>query len=170
MASRYPTPSPSSHASSMLRAALKTPTSSPSNPASERTSCDDNPTTTTDSTPQAPVYHLFGLDFRASISSSTTGSSNDAESGIRSIRRLVLPPFHYGTPFNPPVKTRLATRCKDDIFGPHARHNSSRLREYMQRCADADLAAHARYLRTTAWVRKLRRDVAQAEMSHEPRQ
>ncbi|KAJ7856987.1 hypothetical protein B0H14DRAFT_3640945 [Mycena olivaceomarginata] len=30
-------------------------------------------------------------------------------------------------------------------------------REYTERCADADLAAHAKYLRTAVWVRKLQR-------------
>ncbi|KAJ7717845.1 hypothetical protein B0H14DRAFT_2643494 [Mycena olivaceomarginata] len=93
MTSNYPTPSPSSHASSLLRAALQTQIPGPSNQVSNapgsRNNINASPTTTTASTRQAPVYNLFWLDFGVSVSSSTIGSSSGVESGPERVRSLV---------------------------------------------------------------------------------
>ncbi|KAJ7030650.1 hypothetical protein C8F04DRAFT_1365933 [Mycena alexandri] len=118
--------SPSSHASSLLRAALRTPTPSArpqvlADLAARTNGATMTPTTTTASTQQAPVYHFFGLDFGASDSSSTLGdSSHDSKTGFPRVRPLALPPFCRRESSNPPLKS-LEGRCKDDIFGPTPR-------------------------------------------------
>jgi hypothetical protein len=117
MESSYPTPSPSSHASSILRAALGTPTPSPHH---SPTPTHDTAANTVDSSvdnnsppPQRPVYNMFGLDFGASDSSSTIGDSEanqrSMEPPYKRIQPLVLPPRRHIITVSPNVKPRAAS-------------------------------------------------------------
>ncbi|KAJ7751044.1 hypothetical protein B0H16DRAFT_1548633 [Mycena metata] len=158
-------PPQSSHASSMLRHALRTPTPSPPSPprvvkVSPRLF---NTPTTTPSTTKVPRYLLFGLDFGASDSSSTIGdTADDTESGAKAVRPLGLPPFGCTRPQQFVMDFLPVQR---DVFGPVRREQPikmpSRTQTYTQRCVDARLAAHSRQLRTAAWVKRIRGDMVE---------
>ncbi|KAJ7268421.1 hypothetical protein C8J57DRAFT_1717183 [Mycena rebaudengoi] len=166
MESSYPTPSPSSHASSILRAALGTPTPSPHH---SPTPTHDTAANTVDSSvdnnsppPQRPVYNMFGLDLGASDSSSTIGDSEanqrSMEPPYKRIQPLVLPPRRHIITVSPNVKPRATSHS--DIFGPLR----SPFNEYGQRRVAATHAVSRKRRRTAAWVNKLRMDIARGRI------
>ncbi|KAJ7728861.1 hypothetical protein B0H16DRAFT_1709743 [Mycena metata] len=149
-------PPPSSHASSMLRHALRSPTPSP--PPVVKVKARLFTPTTTPPTRKAPRYLLFGLDFGASDSSSTIGDTvDDTESAAKAVRPLVLPPFCCARPQQFAMDFLPDQR---DVFGPVRRKQPIKMplraQTYTQRCVDARLAAHSKQLRTAAWVKRIR--------------
>jgi hypothetical protein len=175
----YTTPSPSSHASSILRAALRSPTPSTPNSPVNTTTCSRmlGATAAHSPPPQPVVYLLFGLDFGASDLSSTMGDTETSqEPPHKHIRRLVLPPppqgmatdqlYTPGEMFPPMVSrnklgmARTLLISSKDIFGP-LRHPSARYAQ--RRTTAADTAAHKRR-RTAAWIQKLRSDLARGHL------
>jgi len=149
----YPSPSPSSHASSILRAILQPPGPSavpvklaPADACDAASSVDD--------TPSPRVYRLYGLD------DSTIGSSDgdSVEPAYKRLEPLVLPQPPRSTGLLHLIFTGKLPEVPDsDIFGPIRR---ARLQCYTQRRQRAELSARVKNLRTAAWVRQIRKDGA----------
>lgn len=178
----YPSPSPSSHASSILRAVLKTPTPSPEKlapipgrpaPVNLATEISGSVSLTGDlRSPHIIVYHLYGLD------DSTIGSSDNddaAEPAYKHLEPLVfLPLLPAINTITSPQETResvspwllLDSNCltrSKDVFGP-VRVPPWRTQCYDKRRAKAELAARIKLVRTAAWVRRVCRDTMKANV------
>ncbi|KAJ7622957.1 hypothetical protein B0H17DRAFT_1340494 [Mycena rosella] len=158
------TPSPSSHASSILRAILARPTPSPKPPIPTSQPpaagpCPDPGRDSRDPSPlQLPRYKMFGLasDSSASDASSPIGDSADSSSSVyKPVRRLKLPP--PPSPHRPSTRQITQEVTRLDVFGP-VHHN---LTKYTERRAAADHSARTKHHRTAAWIRRLRLDTVE---------
>ncbi|KAJ7140293.1 hypothetical protein C8R43DRAFT_1018174 [Mycena crocata] len=154
MHSRCLSLSPSSHASSILRAVIVNPTpSTPSAitvPVNLPAGSARGPSCCTPTSPpySALAYKLFGLD------DSPIGSS-DVESTTPAYERLdplVLPTPPPGPLYHFTKQPRDIQEY--DVFGPVHRP----FQPYAQRQVDARLAARAKHLRTRAWIKRVHRD------------
>ncbi|KAJ7122379.1 hypothetical protein C8R44DRAFT_876678 [Mycena epipterygia] len=148
MKSHSPTPSASSHASSLVRAILRTPTVSPANRPTADTSASYSQAIVADiTTPRSvPVYHLYGLD------SSTIGDSVFAEDTAEPTSSR-LEPIALFIPVSARFSQGLGLDAKPqiiDVFGP-VRYHPTSMRDHAQRCSDAALAARLKNVRTAAW-------------------
>ncbi|KAJ6564269.1 hypothetical protein B0H19DRAFT_1067848 [Mycena capillaripes] len=141
-----PSPSPSSHASSIMRVALHTPSPSPARcPGAYDTSkCDGAWDAITSSTSPAPIYHFYGL---------ANTVSEDSESGGRRVEHIAA--------FSLPVPQ--ATAQRSDVFGLVG-HNLTAVQHHKRRRTGAKLAAHVQRVRTALWVGRLCRDIARGGM------
>ncbi|KAJ7439356.1 hypothetical protein FB451DRAFT_1219795 [Mycena latifolia] len=142
-------PCPSSHASTILAAALQKPAPSPPRAPGPAKSISGSPSDSIDksSSPRSqPVYHYYGL------ASSSTGDSLDEDDEPMEPLLLVSAAGNTSTDIS---------MTTFDVFGP-VHYPGTHLRTYEQRQVQADVAAAARVriLRTAAWIRKLRRDFA----------
>ncbi|KAJ6550017.1 hypothetical protein B0H19DRAFT_1373407 [Mycena capillaripes] len=153
--SALPLPSPSSHASSIVRATLRTPTPSPvpcPGAYDTSTSCDPAWHAIAVSTPPAPLYHYYGL---ANTANSEDSLDEEDRPRSRRVQSIVLPlPFPR------------TTAEPSDVFGT-VRHNMTAAQHHKRRRAGAKLAAHVKRARTAAWVWRLCRDVARGGMLEE---
>ncbi|KAJ7442086.1 hypothetical protein B0H11DRAFT_2251711 [Mycena galericulata] len=139
----YPSPSPSSHASSILRAVFNAPIQSPQrstpSPAPVNPLAEDSANLTGDLR-SPPVYHYYGLD------NSTIGSS-DLEDAAQPVHKYLEP---LVLPRRPSInKGNLREMSESDVFGP-VRRPLERARCYNERRANAELAARVKHLRTAA--------------------
>ncbi|KAJ7148432.1 hypothetical protein C8R43DRAFT_1129076 [Mycena crocata] len=156
----FPTPSPSSQASKLMRAVLCTLTPSPPSPQPQAVSTPDQAEVLSAcSVFFPPVYHLYGLEYGSDTTSEDTESvellTSLDESRYRQLFPLRLP---FKTSQCPP----LVPSEEMDVFGPIllVRHHPFRLTDHTRREIDAGVAAHIKQLRTRLWVRRVRRDNA----------
>ncbi|KAJ6622966.1 hypothetical protein B0H10DRAFT_1944270 [Mycena sp. CBHHK59/15] len=176
----YPTPSPSSHASKLIEAVLRTPTPHPPLPCTACIADPSNPVDASpsfDSQPAPPVYNLFGLDYETK---STSADTDSVRLSVTAVDRELQ--YEHLWPFKSPPKASCwplipVTKCsakscrgargvsvgRMDVFGPLIlRHRSPSIDDNAQRQIAAGLTAHTMQLRTILWIRKLRRDTAKA--------
>ncbi|KAF7351460.1 hypothetical protein MSAN_01578100 [Mycena sanguinolenta] len=184
-----PAPSASSRASSLVRAALGTPTPTPACPAAcpaARPSTPGGYTTCPydlDSlaTPtQRPIYRTFGLGGTPTVTDGSSRLPTVVNHGTPTVLdgaspTIVKSPSEDGhsrhtrliDPISMPLMPTQISIHQDvqggdvDVFGP-----VRRIRSHPQRCADADLAAHVRRIRTALWVKHIRAYAAFTQEDH----
>ncbi|KAJ7811522.1 hypothetical protein B0H13DRAFT_2451231 [Mycena leptocephala] len=150
MESSSSTPSASSHASSIVRAALRTPIPSPATPSPARCAGAYEITSPNSAWDEAitspappPKYHLYGL-----ANSESSVADDQAEPTTKHAEPTALPTV--------PVQN-----TEDlDLFGPTQPQVIAAVQCHKRRRADAVLTMHVKRVRTTEWVQEIRRDIS----------
>ncbi|KAJ6576264.1 hypothetical protein B0H10DRAFT_2443856 [Mycena sp. CBHHK59/15] len=180
----YPTPSPSSHASSLIRAVIWAPSRSPLAhiclpQANKMNNAGCIAALSEDSAsrlwigsprPRTIVYNLHGLDHESESATTNLGSVqlplNNGGRGLQSEHLLPLVlPQKAARVSNLGSVGRLTT-CQAgemDVFGP-IQHPQQ---ESVQRQNDTKRAAHIKQVRTKLWLKSLRRDATRGALIRE---
>ncbi|KAJ7863910.1 hypothetical protein B0H13DRAFT_2069921 [Mycena leptocephala] len=148
MESSSSTPLASSHASSIVRAALRTPIPNPATPspalcagAYEITSPNSAWDEAITSAAPPPKYHLYGL-----ANSESCVADDQAEPTAKHAEPAALQLY--------PLMGR------QDLFGPTQPQVVATVQCHKRRRADAVLTMHVKRVRTTEWVQEIRRDIS----------